>query len=1504
MEASPRLVLLGLLFAGAGCSPVEAETWCFEAESFGRTLSRFRDVSASGEACVAASLAAPSGTLLALETPSEFQPGFYRIRFYLRLTTLSSKVNTGLSIQLRCGGVSRQVWQGQFLAPEQYTPLDVLVDHASPAFLSVSVSWGQVSAKDFFEKAFDQEIARVVRVSDTRVELTRTGEEKDEGLDADKDDEALVELQGGGDLAQLIQPVLALDRVEVTLVQGVAHTADIQTNKVRYEPGEEGRAAIRIRNYQAQPAPLTVRASLVRELDERQDVWEGKVELAAHEVKALDLAFNVGPDCFGRALRLELLREGQIVDVSEQVFGVAPGCYQISVWGSGPGQDNWRMQDSQLEAIVAGNHHDYANIYEFFSWAPCDFWEQSPEDSEDWYSGQTQYHCGKRSIRRFHDLCHEQGIQAASYYQAAAKPRAGLEALLQFPEWFSQGAIGIGFWHVDVDALERMVRNDYEGERRLRSYQPMGINANLEAVVRHGGEELVRSAEMLGWDAVRYDGHFTGWGEDADAITAWNDQLVRSIVSAKLPKYQFGYNAGTTSLSTAETYDRADALNFVQMCSGGGLIMNEAFRDHPNRNFSAAVIDEYVRWVSVEARATRRAGGYHLGFFFDRASPSDHAYNAAIELASGSRPLGYGWQSPAEYWRPFVTRYSAYYWDNELFEIRDARERVKIDSPSPVWFEPFCYRRPRGPGRGQYVVHLIAKPLYASWNDLLQPPAPVMKNVRVSLQPDEGWNISSAWTLTPSEPEATGPIRIEKQGTRAEALLPSLTLFASVVFNTEGPAGVEWPVPRLPPPPETDPLKAAWHKVQALRDQGYLSPVPDEQRAREWKSIERVLARQAGASNPPPPSTVDPLGFRQVPMKETLPTPPGLDRPRDMSLRRNGLLDVRIARGVFNWMLRLDEALGRAGGAALQTSFLKVAAPWADPVGQLTDVPWSTDELLSTDIVVLNNIGPSHLDSASQHRLRDFVAQGGGLLVLGGYWTLGKGGFRDSPLEDLLPVNLFAGDPLHEISPATDPQDPSRGLALLPTAQAPESVRQLPWLVRPAVRQAHHVQEKTDAQVWVRAGTRPLLVTGSFGKGRVAVWAGTVHGRFRMEETPFWEWHGWPLLISETLLWLGNQHEETYQPAPDSISEEQVVEALEQLAGEETAEAAKRLALLCEKADPDASAFLLTAHGDSVELSEDQIVQLVDRIRPGTDGLVDTARRFLESQQPPVLAAGVRLLGLSGDKSLETEVLQYLDSGLTEVQTGSALALADIGSARSLDPLRRKSLDMEKRDLKLEEDRWLHHRVLLARHRLGDASVTGKLAEACLFSHKASENSWREWALLMEQAGTAFKKTAREYAAWQMAMRRALLAQARWIKEYHYLASALRHLPEGSTPALARSLAQVTDPLALGLLHQVLVHADAKTLRELLPLMDARMPALAGSLASKARLFPELEPSLNDALERLARSDSPEKRRFAAAYSDLLPDTRRRELLQGLAQDGQKDVRLAAQRALDAMPKP
>ena len=96
--------------------------------------------------------------------------------------------------------------------------------------------------------------------------------------------------------------------------------------------------------------------------------------------------------------------------------------------------------------------------------------------------------------------------------------------------------------------------------------------------------------------------------------------------------------------------------------------------------------------------------------------------------------------------------------------------------------------------------------------------------------------------------------------------------------------------------------------------------------------------------------------------------------------------------------------------------------------------PDTREELFAYDGVILGSVEASFFSQGQLNMLRDFVSQrGGGLLTLGGTSAFGEGGYRDTPLAEVLPLTL----PEAAASPAGAGEGPVpaafRELRVLPT---------------------------------------------------------------------------------------------------------------------------------------------------------------------------------------------------------------------------------------------------------------------------------------------------------------------------------------------------------------------------------------------------------------------------------------------------------------------------------------
>ncbi|MEO8669422.1 MAG: glutamine amidotransferase [Bauldia sp.] len=158
--------------------------------------------------------------------------------------------------------------------------------------------------------------------------------------------------------------------------------------------------------------------------------------------------------------------------------------------------------------------------------------------------------------------------------------------------------------------------------------------------------------------------------------------------------------------------------------------------------------------------------------------------------------------------------------------------------------------------------------------------------------------------------------------------------------------------------------------------------------------------------------------------------------------------------------------------------------------------PSTEKDMAAYRAIILSDIGantlllpaPSFIRSqrAPANRLalmRDFVANGGGLLMVGGYMTFqgieGKANYRGSPVEDVLPVTLFAGDDRSE-----------RPEGVVPSVLKPdhEVMRGLPaeW---PFFLGYSRSTARPDATVVATIGGDPFIALRSVGKGRSAIFS-------------------------------------------------------------------------------------------------------------------------------------------------------------------------------------------------------------------------------------------------------------------------------------------------------------------------------------------------------------------------------------------------------------------------------
>ena len=190
--------------------------------------------------------------------------------------------------------------------------------------------------------------------------------------------------------------------------------------------------------------------------------------------------------------------------------------------------------------------------------------------------------------------------------------------------------------------------------------------------------------------------------------------------------------------------------------------------------------------------------------------------------------------------------------------------------------------------------------------------------------------------------------------------------------------------------------------------------------------------------------------------------------------------------------------------------------------------PFAMEGLAPYDIIILSDIGANTFllppdvwlrSKTVPNRLRllkKWVAQGGNLLMIGGYFSFqgidGRARWRGTAVEDTLPVTCHPWDDRVEIP------EGAQADILLPDhpvmAEMPAT-----W---PPILGVNEVMVRDGATVVARLpedqGGHPLLVLGQHGQGRTAAWTSDVGPHWLSPE--FCDWPGYGTLWKNLFGWL------------------------------------------------------------------------------------------------------------------------------------------------------------------------------------------------------------------------------------------------------------------------------------------------------------------------------------------------------------------------------------------------
>ncbi|OPZ87558.1 MAG: hypothetical protein BWY76_00397 [bacterium ADurb.Bin429] len=568
--------------------------------------------------------------------------------------------------------------------------------------------------------------------------------------------------------------------------------AGVRSQKVLYGTKESIAGTVTVKNTGVEAATVTVRAWLTYDIDTMTKPQQATLTIEPGKTADAAFAWRRGLGVYGHALATEVLQDDTVLARGEDPFNVCDNFWNVALpralgfmWQAYDAKMNPKTDPSWVQNYMKDFRGGYYNCFEHFFWAQDDFLGMVPT-KDVWWSGQARYRESVVAIKTLIDTAHANGVKAITYAKLTGGGSYGMEMARRHPEWVWQngGTLSV---HRGVQSIAKW---DEPLTRGLpQSWVPVNYNINDPKVVEIGIKNLCDSATFFGWDGARWDGNFNVRAEtfdlngnpvdkltpdQIDARNAENMRLTKAYISKVHPRFRYGYNwtQGNWSQTMATTPRES-----IELCRDGGLIMNEYINQADSVQHPLHRWDVYAESVANDVQAIKKLGGYY-GPILASQNTADGKYTNIFAYAAGAHPYY------QHVWGAFVTRNSAFIWDNALTRVYNPENIIQV--PASVWWRHWVFIRPIDAKCKQLIIHLINPPVKPTVGEGKKPEdvPPPLKNIEVRILPAllDGWTPTRATRLSP-EPALREAVPVQAVEGVFKLTVPEVTLWNIVVID-------------------------------------------------------------------------------------------------------------------------------------------------------------------------------------------------------------------------------------------------------------------------------------------------------------------------------------------------------------------------------------------------------------------------------------------------------------------------------------------------------------------------------------------------------------------------------------------------------------------------------------------------------------------------------------------------------------------------------------------------